>query len=331
MDHCDAIDRLTRQHHQHALVRCMAQLVQEHSGGDCRYMQLCSDENAREFNAANASRAHYFDVLDEAELSRPLVDEPVYREVVSLQKPQVRPATDRRVAELVIPVRGERYVMGLLLIRGSDPEREDRQFLQLLVRVFGNLMGLVHKREYDALTGLLNRQAFEERLHRFLNYGGGHRANEAQRERSCFAILDIDFFKTVNDSLGHLFGDEVLVHFSQIMGRSFRYYDLMCRYGGDEFIVVLRGASLEQGLKVLERFRIAAESHHYPQVGQKTVTIGVVEIQPGELLPTIADKADQAMYHGKKNGRNRVLAYEHLLDAGKLKAVQAVGGDVELF
>ncbi|MDH5649220.1 MAG: GGDEF domain-containing protein, partial [Gammaproteobacteria bacterium] len=149
--------------------------------------------------------------------------------------------------------------------------------------------------------------------------------------RFCLALVDVDRFKSVNDELGHLYGDEVLVHLSQIMNRSFRYYDLVCRYGGEEFAILLRDVDLAQAMEVLERFRVTVENYHFPQVGNKTVSIGVVQVEPGEIMPAIIDKADKALYYSKTHGRNQMHAYEKLVASGELAPRESKSGDVELF
>jgi diguanylate cyclase (GGDEF)-like protein len=142
--------------------------------------------------------------------------------------------------------------------------------------------------------------------------------------------MDIDHFKQVNDEYGHLYGDEVLLLFSRLMTKSFRHYDLLFRYGGEEFVVVLNNTDLETALTILERFRITIENYNFPQIGRKTISIGVTEISDQTMLSNVIDRADKALYYAKKNGRNQVCCYEKLVGAGLISNKTATE-DIELF
>ena len=106
---------------------------------------------------------------------------------------------------------------------------------------------------------------------------------------------------------------------------------MMFRYGGEEFAVVLVGATPECAVPVLESFRRALEAHDFPQIGCKTVSIGVAGISPGESVDTIINRSDKALYHAKQNGRNQVCCYETLVAHGKIAPVTVATGDIELF
>ena len=115
------------------------------------------------------------------------------------------------------------------------------------------------------------------------------------------------------------------------MSRAFRHQDMMFRYGGEEFAVVLVGISPEASVPALESFRRTLEAYEFPQIGCKTVSIGVACIAPGESVDTIINRADKAMYHAKLNGRNQVCCYEALMAEGKIAPVTVATGDIELF
>ena len=147
----------------------------------------------------------------------------------------------------------------------------------------------------------------------------------------CFAIFDIDHFKRINDSLGHLYGDEVLLIFTDLMRESFRFNDLLFRYGGEEFVAVLGETDLRTALLVLERFRTTVAQHKFPQINQVTVTIGVTQITPQLLPSTLIDRADKALYHGKNHGRDQVNAFEWL-EGGRVAGREAASSrNIELF
>ncbi|HNF78389.1 MAG TPA: GGDEF domain-containing protein, partial [Thauera aminoaromatica] len=139
------------------------------------------------------------------------------------------------------------------------------------------------------------------------------------------AVLDIDHFKRVNDTFGHLLGDEVLLRFARIMEHSFRYNDRLFRFGGEEFLVLMRTDETGAGL-ALERFRAAVEAYDFPCVGRLTVSIGYACAAGAPLAPDLVDIADQALYSAKREGRNRVIKA-----AGAARVEAPESGDVELF
>jgi diguanylate cyclase (GGDEF)-like protein len=143
-------------------------------------------------------------------------------------------------------------------------------------------------------------------------------------------VVDIDHFKLVNDQHGHLIGDEVLLLLSRLLRASFRFHDRLYRFGGEEFVVLLRCANDDQAHSALERLRAATESYSFPQVGHITVSIGFTRVgstdSPGEAF----ERADKAVYWVKAHGRNRVASYSALVAQGEIIEDQR-RGDVELF
>jgi diguanylate cyclase (GGDEF)-like protein len=188
-------------------------------------------------------------------------------------------------------------------------------YLNLLLNL-GNVCGLIwlslcmHRRELqtlaqtDGLTGLLNRRAFEEALTRELarmERGGGSLA---------VLLLDIDRFKEVNDSLGHLAGDEVLRRVSASLRIGLRPADALARYGGEEFVMLLRDCSLEQAEQVAERVRAEiAGMSALPGDVTITASIGVAASQRTESLQHLLRRCDEALYGSKRSGRNLVTAH----------------------
>jgi len=238
------------------------------------------------------------------------------------------------VRRLILPIFGVNHVMAMLVIEGMCEVGGEEAVLARLLQIFGNQLYLLSRNELDGLTGLHNRQAFDERIkHLVLNAGRpDRRAHPAViAPDNSLALLDIDHFKMVNDRYGHLYGDEVLVQFSRLMSRAFRQQDMMFRYGGEEFAVVLVGIAAAATVPVLESFRRMLEAHVFPQIGCKTVSIGVADISAGESVDTIINRADKALYHAKQNGRNQVCCYENLVAEGKLAPVNVPTGDIELF
>jgi len=145
-------------------------------------------------------------------------------------------------------------------------------------------------------------------------------------------MADIDRFKSINDSMGHLFGDEVLLILAQLMTDSFRENDLLFRYGGEEFAMVLMDITTEQAQQSLERFREKIASHDFPGIDQVTVSIGYTEFDRQLSMDELIGQADNALYYCKTGTRNAVHGYQDLLDKGLIEAVKAPKSpSVELF
>lgn len=157
----------------------------------------------------------------------------------------------------------------------------------------------------DALTQVLGRRSFTEEanaeIQRSIRY----------QQPLALLIIDIDHFKSINDSHGHATGDAVLFHFAQLLSRELRENDLIGRIGGEEFAVLLPGSLAPQAERVAERMRTSVEHSQIQVRGQPlhfTASFGVAEFQPSELgLESLMARADAALYDAKRQGRNRVL------------------------
>ncbi len=158
----------------------------------------------------------------------------------------------------------------------------------------------------DALTGVLNRRAFIEQAQLEL-------AKTRQQGRpACLAMFDIDHFKHVNDTHGHLVGDQALKAFSAVCESHVRRTDLFARYGGEEFVLLLPQTDREQALALLERLRETWRQHRLPVPGGElasTVSIGMVQLDGDASLEHWVSLADQALYRAKHEGRNRTRVY----------------------
>jgi diguanylate cyclase (GGDEF)-like protein len=144
------------------------------------------------------------------------------------------------------------------------------------------------------------------------------------------AMVDVDHFKNVNDKYGHQIGDEVLILVARILRSTFRGYDRIYRFGGEEFVILLRCPDHDTAVSAVERFRVAMEKFQFPQVGQITASVGLSEIRASDTPEAACERADQAVYFAKRNGRNRVSSYTDLEQKGLLQSDVKVGG-VELF
>lgn len=214
--------------------------------------------------------------------------------------------------------------------------------LKGVFQVYQNYQSLLDYSERDALTGLFNRKTFDEQFSRHALHGLVSRPDAAPPVFACnahvlpgepvqqwLAVVDIDHFKQVNDRFGHLYGDEVLILIANILRNSFRSHDRVFRFGGEEFVVLLRSTTLGTAHKVFNRFRMAVQEYPFPQVGQVTVSLGFVSTARGAPVE-ILGQADQALYYAKEHGRNQVCFYDDLVAGGHL-ATKVANDDVELF
>ncbi len=166
---------------------------------------------------------------------------------------------------------------------------------------------------HDSLTGIYNRRYLDSHLQALLT-------DTTERDKNVtMLIFDIDFFKKVNDELGHPVGDAVLKGLSDRVADGLRGFDTFARYGGEEFVIVMPETDLKTGITVAERIRaalaatpIAVEGHGDVPV---TVSIGVAMAGPGETPEALLKRADKALYRAKQNGRDRVEADEDMAGA----------------
>lgn len=222
-----------------------------------------------------------------------------------------------------------------------DPTPYNRDTLHMMegiLSVYRNYQSILDYSERDSLTGLLNRKTFDEKFSRLLSSAQVESKPEDQQERRqegksglghWLAVVDIDHFKRVNDQFGHLYGDEVLILVANLLRQSFRAQDRVFRFGGEEFVVLLRSTTLEDACKIFERFRANVEKHDFPQVGKVTVSLGFSSIL-SESPVVILGHADQALYYAKANGRNRVCYYDQLVQTGELRS-EVSNDTVEFF
>lgn len=162
---------------------------------------------------------------------------------------------------------------------------------------------------FDTLTGVMTREPFLSLL-------------AAQMERSrrggepaVLAMLDLDHFKRVNDTYGHLVGDRVLGELGQFLSRNLRRYDLICRYGGEEFLACLPGVLLAEARAILDRLRQDLAGHDIPVDGSAlrvTASVGLAALLPDQDSDVSIGHADEALYAAKAAGRNRVICYPEL-------------------
>ncbi|MFO1219041.1 MAG: GGDEF domain-containing protein [Burkholderiaceae bacterium] len=235
------------------------------------------------------------------------------------------------------PLLTDRDVIGVLEIEsGADLDAEQLRMVSNMLRIYRNVQGLLDYSERDSLTGLLNRKTFDDTFYKTTSPAAA--ASQPADERRAalherlpyLGVVDIDHFKAVNDQHGHLIGDEVLLLLSRLMRASFRFHDRLYRFGGEEFVVLLRCGDDEQARAALERLRAATESYPFPQVGQITVSIGFTRVGAADSPVEAFERADRAVYWAKSHGRNCVASYSTLVQQGEITEDHK-RGDVELF
>ena len=196
-----------------------------------------------------------------------------------------------------------------------------------ILAVYRNYLSLLDESQHDGLTGLSNRKSFDRSLSRLLSSLSTNKKDKNERRvksisyhDNWLAVIDLDHFKQVNDKFGHLYGDEVLIMVAGIMKSIFRAQDRLFRFGGDEFVVLLRQVDFDNASNTLERFRKGIESHKFPEnIGKVTVSVGFARILPNDTPVEVIGHADDAHYVAKSNGRNQVCSYERLIKEGRLK------------
>ncbi|WP_196605638.1 diguanylate cyclase [Pectinatus haikarae] len=158
----------------------------------------------------------------------------------------------------------------------------------------------------DALTGLYNRIYFIETCQNKLK-----EINRTKQPLS-FILLDIDHFKTVNDRYGHLKGDFVLKELSCVLNDNLRAADILCRWGGEEFIILLINTDVTSATNVAEKIRAIIAGHYFKEIGAITASFGVTQYRENDDDETIFKRTDNSLYLAKLTGRNKVISDEEL-------------------
>lgn len=237
------------------------------------------------------------------------------------------------------PILGEDGVSYVLCLKHQSLSEGDVRIVEGMVQIFCNYLLILSEGKRDTLTGLLNRRVFLEKINRIIRashyepeeFNAGIDRRQDNTEGSYWlAIFDIDHFKNINDTYGHIYGDEVLIMFSTLMREYFRSTDLLFRYGGEEFVAVIGTMTEEVAMTVFERFRNKIAEKQFGQLDRVTVSIGMVEILQGNDPTTLVGRADQALYYAKDHGRNQLAVYEHLLEQGAI-SIPSTQDDLEIF
>ena len=250
-------------------------------------------------------------------------------------------AFSRQIGSVIFngyPLLGGNALRGYFVFqREREVSAVESAIIQGVLEVFTNYYDLLDTSQRDPLTGLLNRYSLEINLDRLWNLLSArlHDADNARSRRDSLpqaywlGILDIDHFKNINDTFGHIIGDEVLIMVTRILEKSFRQSDLLYRYGGEEFIAIIAANDLESATLAFERARRDIEQFKFPQVKHISISGGFSSAEPSILPQEVIHQADSALYAAKNAGRNLIYHYDTLVKRGVLKEVAS--GTIDLF
>jgi len=238
----------------------------------------------------------------------------------------------------LFPVSTDREVVGVLEIETARRiSARQRRTVCSILRIFRNFQGLLDYSERDTLTGLLNRKTFDESFLKATAERPAAADSEPDGRRESpsgsywLGVIDIDHFKRVNDNYGHLIGDEVLLLLSRLMRGSLRTRDRLYRFGGEEFVALMRCNGPDSASLAFERLRSNIERYAFPQVEHVTVSVGFTEVVRGDSPSGAFERADKAVYYAKAHGRNQVQHHAALIASGELEALGPKASDIELF
>ncbi len=235
----------------------------------------------------------------------------------------------------VVPVLNVDSSYYVLCLKTKAWDQHYDHIISGITRVFSNYLEMLYERGHDALTGLYNRQFLHDHINRVKNFSSESlaienveydRREDTQDEDFWLCIIDIDEFKTINRSFSHLYGDEVIVQIAELMKESFRGGDLLCRYGGGEFIVVFGPCSRDNATMVMERFRNKVANQKFGRLHQVTVSMGMVKVSEDERPSTLIGHADQALDYSKEHGRNQLSNYDDLTYRHEVKLIETQTG-----
>lgn len=254
-------------------------------------------------------------------------DVPAWHECITEQK-AVQYATGSGKSRTVFPIASDRAVVGMLEIESDTVlQPRDLGLVEGILRILKNHLALLDYGESDTLTGLLNRKTFESRFDKLRMT----RSILAVDQPSWLGLVDIDRFKSINDTYGHLFGDEVLLLVARLLRQAFRGADQLFRFGGEEFVVVLDRATNPGAQIAFNRLRVLVSEFQFPQVGSVTISLGYTQVNSRDAPATCVERADAALYYAKDHGRNNIQSYEALVAAGQLKAKKSDLQEIEFF
>jgi len=251
-------------------------------------LDLAGFKNLESFKKEHRCICHFFEVGDTNEYLLPTVDDRVWVEHI-LMHPE-------REHKAKITIDGETTVFKVTASEIDDSEK------LLAVVVFTDISSIVNQSTIDALTGLANRLHFDLLF--------THAIRGAQRDKTPLSLIffDIDHFKKVNDVYGHLIGDEVLRVTARLVKSTLRKSDLIARWGGEEFIILLPNTDLTFATRLAQNIRKIVAIEKFADVGHITCSFGVTQLGEDEEEDSVLRRIDTLLYQAKENGRNTVIS-----------------------
>lgn len=199
-------------------------------------------------------------------------------------------------------------ILGVLIFRLASlkkeltqRQRKESELTQLNTLLDKQAKSMAVKASRDPLTGVFNREGVEESLVDALNEW------HMNAKRLCIVLLDLDYFKQVNDTYGHGVGDNVLVELASLVTRNVRSCDKFARWGGEEFLLVCCNSELSETSILAEKLRKLIANHKFADDVKMTASFGVAAIKVGESLENLFKRADEALYKAKRTSRNCVM------------------------
>lgn len=278
---------------------------------------------AEQITYTKKNNQHICRLLDRSEIS------PAVQGSVAANFPFLATLSDDKW-HFILPIAVNEKIEACISFISDENLSKHRYIIEAFIAIYSNHLNILNDSERDELTGLLNRKSFLKKIQRLLSMQKSTQARQlinkqdANRRKALpetnawLAILDIDHFKRVNDTFGHIYGDEVLLILAQKLRHSFRQADLPFRFGGEEFVLVLEPIDENSAAMVLERFRHEIEQFEFPGVGNITVSIGYTKLGQNDFPTHAIENADRALYFAKDSGRNKVFRYETLIKNGSL-------------
>ncbi|HZF69884.1 diguanylate cyclase [Sulfuricurvum sp.] len=247
-------------------------------------------ESVLDFKRDHACVCDYFEEGDTHDYLMPMLNEQRWTDYVS-----DHPLIDHKV-KITIDHKTTIFDVKLSVLRFQEEKR--------YVVIFTDISSMQSISMTDPLTGIANR------LHFTMVYE--HAINVAFREKRPLGVIffDIDYFKHINDKYGHLAGDKVLKHISQVVSKRLRKSDIFARWGGEEFVALLPDTSFEESYQIAETLRQTIEAENFEIAGKITCSFGVAMLEENESADMLLKRADELLYEAKASGRNRVIRQE---------------------
>ncbi|MET0091571.1 MAG: GGDEF domain-containing protein [Candidatus Thiodiazotropha sp.] len=228
----------------------------------------------------------------------------------------------------------KKEAFAILLQRTTEVDSGLNHLILGFLRVYSNFYHTLDQARRDKLTALLNRETLEQEISQVLTLINKkapvnseiepfveHNKRKQKHGMSYWlGVLDIDHFKLINDTFGHLYGDEILILVARLMEKCVRKYDLIFRYGGEEFVILIKSEDINEAKCIFDRIRKVIERHQYAKVKRVTVSIGVTQIEKQTGPSEAFSEADTALYFAKSHGRNRVCMYKELIRKKLIKS-----------